>query len=299
METALVVMAAGIGSRFKEGIKQLEAVGPNGEVLLEYAVHDAIEAGFNKVIFVIRQELEAGFHQKLGSSIERKIKVEYAYQRLDELPDGFKTPESRQKPWGTGQAVLAAKSLLDCPFAVINADDYYGKDGFKKLHDFLINNQSDTGYCMAGFILGNTLSDNGAVTRGICSVNKENQVTEIIETGNIIKTATGAAVKSADKETALDATAYASMNMWGFPKSFLSVLESEFKSFLSKSINDSKAEYLLPSVVNELIQAKRAAVTVLPTDAVWYGMTYKEDTVIVRNAIKAMIDDGKYPSTLF
>lgn len=299
MDTTLVVMAAGIGSRFKVGIKQLEGVGPNKEILLEYSVYDAIKTGFDKVVFVIRRDIEKDFHERLGSSIEKRIKVEYAYQEIFDLPNGYIPPKERTKPWGTGQAVLAAKHLINGPFAVINADDYYGKNGFNKIYDFLVNNKTKNCYCMAGFVLGNTLSDNGAVTRGLCKADFDKIVTEITETSGIEKTKDGAVAKSGGIETPLDINSYVSMNMWGFKKSFINELENNFSKFLDKNINDLKAEYLLPSVVNQLIEEKKIKVSLLETNDIWYGMTYKDDVSTVMNAIRSMIDKGMYPNKLY
>lgn len=300
MNTTLVIMAAGIGSRFGEGLKQLEPVGPNGEVLMEYAIHDAISVGFNRIIFVIRKEIEADFHKQIGSKIPANIKIDYAYQELSDLPEGYCLTTERKKPWGTGQAILSTRHLIKEPFAVINADDYYGKEGFEKIHDFLISKASKTAFCMAGFILGNTVSDNGAVTRGVCEVNKENELIKITETTGITKTSTGIASISDDKTSSpLDKNCYVSMNMWGFAADFIHELEDNFKVFLDENLNNPKSEYLLPSVVDNMIQAKKVAVSVLPTSEHWYGMTYKADTDTVKAAIKNMIETGKYPQKLF
>ena len=299
MDATLVVMAAGIGSRFKIGIKQLEGIGPNKELLLEYSVYDAVDAGFNRIIFVIRRDIEKDFHERMGSSIEKRVKIEYAYQELFDLPDGYTPPETRTKPWGTGHAVLAARHLINEPFAVINADDYYGKDGFQKIYDFLVNNKEENCCCMAGFILGNTLSDNGAVTRGLCKADNNKIVTEIAETKGIEKINNSAVVKSENKDIVLDMNSYVSMNMWGFKKDFIKELEKNFYKFLDENLDDLNAEYLLPSVVNQLIEEDRIKVFLLETNDIWYGMTYKDDVITVVNAIKSMIDKGIYPNKLY
>ena len=207
-KTALVIMAAGIGSRFGKGIKQLAPVGPNGEIIMDYSIHDALEAGFNKVVFIIRKDLEEEFRRVIGERIEKITEVAYAFQSLDDLPEGFEKPADRTKPWGTGQAVLAAKKVIKIPFIVINADDYYGKEGFKAVHEYLVNGGES---CMAGFVLKNTLSDNGGVTRGICKMDEGNNLTEVVETKNIVKTATGAEADG----VAVDVNSLVSMNMCG------------------------------------------------------------------------------------
>ena len=236
MNTTLVVMAAGIGSRFGGGIKQLEPVGPNGEIIMDYAIHDAKEAGFNKVVFIIRKDLEKDFKEIIGNRISKVIDIDYAFQELDNLPDGFSVPEGRKKPFGTGQAVLACKGIVNEPFAVINADDYYGKEAFVKVHDFLVNPEKSGkkyDFCMAGFILGNTLSDNGAVTRGICKVNEDNILVSVDETGGIERVSADKVVCEKDgKQVEVSSDSYVSMNMWGLTPDFFDELETRFVTFL-------------------------------------------------------------------
>ena len=235
-KTALVIMAAGIGSRFGKGIKQLAPVGPNGEIIMDYSIHDALEAGFNKVVFIIRKDLEEEFRRVIGERIEKITEVEYAFQALEDLPAGFEKPADRTKPWGTGQAVLAAKAVLNEPFMVINADDYYGKEAYVKVHDYLIQEQPDDGIlhiCMAGFRLGNTLSDNGSVTRGVCHI-EEGTLTGVTETHNIFKTADGAEARNDDKVEKLDVKSLVSMNMWGLTPVFMYTLDKGFVDFLSE-----------------------------------------------------------------
>ena len=302
-KTALVVMAAGIGSRFGGGIKQLEPVGPSGEIIMDYSVHDALEAGFNKVVFIIRKDLEKDFKEIIGNRMEKLTEVEYAFQEVDNLPEGFTKPEGRTKPWGTGQAVLSCKGIIKEPFVVINADDYYGKEAFVKVHDFLVQEHPDDGklkFCMAGFILGNTLSDNGAVTRGVCKV-EDGFLTGVVETSGIVKTADGAAAPDAEGNlVAMDAKGHVSMNMWGLTPEFLDTLDAGFKEFLSQlKPGDIKAEYLLPGIVDSMIQSGKATVEVLETKDKWFGVTYKEDKQSVVDAFKDLIAKGVYKEKLF
>ena len=301
--TSLVIMAAGIGSRFGGGIKQLEPVGPNGEIIMDYSIHDALEAGFNKVIFIIRKDLEKDFKEIIGNRIEKIAPVEYAFQEIEDLPEGFSVPEGRKKPWGTGQAILAARNLIKEPFLVINADDYYGKEGFKKIHDYMVNGmeEKDGVYdmCMAGFILSNTLSENGGVTRGICRVDENGMLQEIIETHNIEKDGDKAVVREGDIETEYDADSPVSMNMWGLTPEFFAILKNGFEQFLNKTdMEDLKAEYLLPTIIGELLKEGTVSVKVLKSEDQWFGVTYKEDRETVVEAVKSLIDKGIYPDKL-
>ena len=293
-KTALVIMAAGIGSRFGKGIKQLEPVGPNGEIIMDYSIHDALEAGFNKVVFIIRKDLEEEFRRVIGERIEKITEVEYVFQELDDLPEGFTKPADRTKPWGTGQAVLAAKDVIKTPFIVINADDYYGKEGFKAVHEYLVNGGKS---CMAGFVLKNTLSDNGGVTRGICKMDENGNLTEVVETKNIVKTADGAEADG----VVVDVNSLVSMNMWGLTPDFLDVLENGFKEFFEKEVpsNPQKAEYLIPIFIGELLEQGKMSVKVLKTNDTWYGMTYHEDVAAVKDSFKKMLEKGVYKADLF
>ena len=302
MKTALVIMAAGIGSRFGGGIKQLEPVGANGEIIMDYSIFDAMEAGFNKIIFIIRKDIEADFRAIIGDRIEavcakRGVEVGYAFQSLTDVPAGVTVPEGRAKPWGTGQAVLAAKELIDCPFAVINADDYYGKEAFQKLHAFLDVPRKAGEYAMAGFILKNTLSENGGVTRGVCQVDEDNNLTDVVETSDIVKTAAGAAVDGRD----VDADAYVSMNMWGLGQDFLPILEEGFAAFFETAAkaNPLKAEYLLPIFIGQLLREKKVSVKVLETKDKWFGVTYREDKPMVVDSFRKLIAAGVYSEKLF
>ena len=302
--TTLVIMAAGLGSRFGSGIKQLEPFGPNGEIIMDYSIYDALAAGFNKIVFIIRRSLEKDFKEVIGNRIEKIANVAYAYQELDDLPAGFTVPEGRTKPWGTGQAILCCKDIVDEPFAVINADDYYGKEAFVKLHDYLINPapvSEALNFCMAGFILGNTLSDNGSVTRGICHVNSKKHLLGVKETHDIYKTENGAGVPNGTGGfTPIDPKSIVSMNMWGFTPELFDILEKGFSNFLSDITRDGlKAEYLIPTVVDSLIKNGTAQVTMLETNDKWFGVTYREDKENVVKSLRKLIDAGIYPEKLF
>ncbi len=296
MKTSLVIMAAGIGSRFGGGIKQLEPVGPNGEIIMDYSIHDALEAGFDRVVFIIRHDLEKDFREVIGERIEKICPVAYAFQEKDDLPDGFTCPAERTKPWGTGQAVLACRGIVNEPFLIINADDYYGKEAFRIAHEFLVQNEEAKGnYCMPGFILKNTLSDNGAVTRGICRVDEQAYLTEVAETSGIVKTASGAAVEKDGTLTPVDPDAIVSMNMWAMTPDFLEVLHEGFPKFLANVPEGNvKAEYLLPLIVDELVQTGRATVKVIPSHDRWFGVTYREDKVSVMAAFEELYARGEY-----
>lgn len=300
---ALVVMAAGIGSRYGGGIKQLAKVGPSGELVIDYSVYDAKEAGFDKVIFIIRKDIEADFKEIIGDRIAEKMEVVYVYQDLKDLPEGFTCPADRTKPWGTGHAVLCCKDVLDGPFAVINADDYYGKEAFRLIYDYLVSEQEEDGVhhvAMAGFILGNTLSDHGSVTRGVCHVSQDGSLTGIDETKEIIRGDDGVVTGVYNgKKSVLDANGLVSMNFWGFRKSFLPRLESGFKSFLEGiEEGDVKAEYLLPIMIDGMLMSGEADVAVLPTRDQWFGITYAEDKELVMEKFREMCQKGIYKSPL-
>ena len=304
-KTSLVIMAAGIGSRFGGGIKQLEPVGPNGEIIMDYSIYDALEAGFDKIVFIIRKDIEKDFREIIGNRIEKVAHVEYAFQAIDALPEGFSVPDGRTKPWGTGQAILAAKDVIHEPFLVINADDYYGKEGFKKLHDYMVEEMDDDGemmkMCMAGFILANTLSENGGVTRGICDVDQNGYLKKVTETYDIYREPDRMHALTKDGEpTFVSANQYVSMNMFGLPVSFLDELERGFPEFLANvKEGDLKAEYLLPTIVDQCIRSNKAKVRLLETRDKWFGVTYKEDKPAVVAAIQKLIADGVYPEKLF
>lgn len=297
-KTTLVIMAAGMGSRFG-GIKQLEPVGPSGEIILDYSVFDAIAAGFGKVVFVIRKDIEEDFKAVVGNRLEQQIEVAYVLQDIDKLPQGFQKPEGRTKPWGTGQAVLSCRGVVKEPFAVINADDYYGKESFRIINHFL-QNSVDCGkkyhFCMVGFELGNTLSEHGAVTRGICKVGENGILEGIEETSGILKKGTMAVTPL--KQLPFEQPV--SMNMWGFTPDFLDILEGQFANFLGGiEGNEQKAEFLLPSVVDGLIQSGLAQVDVLKTSEHWFGVTYREDKEYVKASFRQLLEAGLYPDKLF
>ena len=304
-DTALVIMAAGIGSRFGGGIKQLEPVGPGGEIIMDYSIHDAMEAGFNKVIFIIRRDLEKDFKEIIGHRIEKLLPVEYAYQELQDLPAGYEVTPGRTKPWGTGQAVLSVTGMVDGPFLVINADDYYGREGFRRIHDYMaehMDSQSEIyDICMGGFVLSNTLSDNGTVTRGVCQVDGDGFLTNVTETYNIQMKEDGLhATDESGAPVTISPSQPVSMNMWGLPASFIQELEKGFPVFLdSLKEGDIKSEYLLPKIIDNLVQNKKARVTVLDTPDKWFGVTYREDKQAVTDAIRGLIESGVYEEKLF
>ena len=297
MDTTLLIMAAGIGSRFGGGIKQLEPVDEQGHIIMDYSIHDAIEAGFNKVIFIIRKDIEEEFREVIGSRIsaicaEHNVTVDYEFQDINDIPGEL--PAGRTKPWGTGQAVLSARDLITTPFIVINADDYYGKEGFKAVHTYLVEGGKS---CMAGFVLKNTLSDNGGVTRGICKMDADHNLTEVVETKNIVKIADGAAADGVK----LDTESLVSMNMWGLTPDFLQTLEKGFAEFFKEEVpaNPLKAEYLIPIYIGELLKKDQMSVKVLRTNDTWYGMTYHEDVAAVKESFRQMLAEGVYKEELF
>lgn len=303
MKTTLVIMAAGIGSRFGGGIKQMEPLGPSGEIIIDYSINDAIEAGFDKVVFIIRHDLEKDFKEVIGDRISKKIEVSYAFQEKEDLPEGFSVGE-RKKPWGTGQAILSAIDVVKEPFAVINADDYYGKEGFKLIHDWLVSGASVTDekrhFAMAGFELRNTLSENGGVTRGVCKADENGFMTDILETENIEKIDGKAGVRTENGINFYDDETLVSMNMWGIGPDFISdVLKPGFVEFL-KNIPEGniKAEYLLPMVIGELVEKGEADVKILHTKDKWFGVTYAEDKDAVKAAFKDLVAKGIYPEKI-
>ena len=297
----LVVMAAGMGSRYG-GLKQLDAVGPHGQVILDYSVYDAYRAGFERVVFVIKPEIEAAFRERVGERIARKMDACYVFQTIEDLPAGYSAPEGRVKPWGTCHAVLAARGEVDGPFAVINADDRYGPEGFRGIYEHF-KHASAGEYCMAGYLLGNTLTENGSVARGVCETDSEGRLVSVTERTRIEKTASGARYTedggASWTDIALDSTV--SMNLWGFTRDFMDEAWTRFPAFLDRTLRENplKGEYFLPGVVTQLLEEGRASVRVLRTRDRWYGVTYKEDRASVTAAFGRLTEEGVYPEELW
>lgn len=300
MKPALVVMAAGIGSRYG-GLKQIDPVGPGGEIILDYSVYDAIRAGFGKVVFIIRRDIEKDFKTIIGSHFAKRIQVEYVYQELTDLPSGFSVPPGRVKPWGTGRAVLSCKNAVKEPFGVINADDLYGAESYKVLAEYLSNlDPAGNAYAMVGFRIANTLSDYGYVTRGICEADASRMLSSVTERFKIEKTQTGARYQDEKGQwVEMQGDEIASMNMWGFTPTLFKFLEQKFPLFLRAASGNLKAEFLMPSIADELIKEHRITMKVLDTSARWLGITYKEDKPEVQKNIRELIDRKVYPASLW
>ena len=299
----LVIMAAGMGSRYG-GLKQIDPIDAQGHIIMDFSIFDAKKAGFEKVVFIIKKENEADFKEAVGKRIEEKMEVEYVFQDINNIPEGFEVPEGRVKPWGTAHAVLSCIDVIDGPFAVINADDYYGRDAFEKIYNYLSTTEDDDKYryIMVGYQLKNTVTDNGHVARGVCSVDENGFLEKVVERTRIEKRDGGIAFTEDDGETweALDGDSVVSMNMWGFSESFMKEIQNGFESFLEEGLktNPLKCEYYLPSVVTRLLEADQATVKVLTSKDKWYGVTYKEDKQMVMDAIKSMQDNGLYPDEM-
>ena len=291
-DITLLIMAAGMGSRYG-GLKQLDSVGPNGETIIDYSVYDAIRAGFNKVVFIIRRDFEKEFKSQITSKYEGSIQVEFAFQELNNLPDGFECPPDRQKPWGTGHAILSAADLIQEPFVVINGDDFYGLESYQIVSDYY-KNEGDM-FTMVAYELGNTLSEFGGVTRGLCTLEND-LLSTVIETSNLERSESGV---SSDRNLELDGSEPVSMNVWGFTPDLFPYMKSMFNEFLKLEGKELKSEFFIPSVVNNLIQSNIKAVKVLKTGSSWFGVTYKEDKPHVVNKIKSLVDNYEYPLKLF
>lgn len=301
MKPTLLVLAAGMGSRYG-GLKQIDPIGPNGEIIIDYSIFDAVKAGFGKVVFVIRKDIEDMFKEHIGSRFEGIIPVEYAYQQLEDIPKGFSIPDGRTKPWGTGHAIYAARNVVKESFAVINADDFYGKSAYNLIADKL-KTAMDTDvadYSMVGFVLSNTLSENGFVSRGVCELGQNNILDTVVERTNIVKTSTGAeaTLENGDK-LPLTGDEVVSMNFWGFTPSLFKHLESMFTTFLKEKGSELKSEFYIPSVVAELIKEGKAKAEVLTSVDSWFGVTYPEDKEQVVNSVRTLVENGSYPNKLF
>ncbi len=301
MKPTLFVLAAGMGSRYG-GLKQLDGLGPNGETIMDYSIFDAIRGGFGKVVFVIRHDFEQAFREQILPKYESKIPVELVFQAIDSLPEGFTCPEERTKPWGTNHAVLMGKDVINEPFAVINADDFYGRDSFAVIGAELAKEQSTKGnYCMVGFRVGNTLSESGTVSRGVCATDDEGYLTTVVERTAIARNEQGEVQfpDENDQIQTIGENTPVSMNLWGFTPDYFDFSMASFISFLNENINAPKAEFFIPITVNELIQSGQGRVKVLDTTSKWFGVTYAEDRPEVVAKIQALVDDGEYPSPLF
>ena len=300
----LVIMAAGMGSRYG-GLKQMDPVDSEGHIIMDFSMYDAKRAGFDKVIFIIKREFEEGFREKVGKRIEKYMEVSYAFQDIGNIPAGYEVPEGRVKPWGTAHAVLSCIDQVDGPFAVINADDYYGREAFRLIYDYLSAHEDDEKYryTMVGYLLGNTVTDNGHVSRGICEINRQGELISVEERTRIEKRDGGIAFTEDDGKTWTEVSgdAVVSMNMWGFTKSILHEIRDGFPAFLDKGLksNPMKCEYYLPAVVSRLLEEGKATAAVLKSADKWYGITYKEDKPVVVAALQKMKDDGIYPMHLW
>ena len=301
----LVVMAAGMGSRYG-GLKQLDPVGNHGQLIIDYSIYDARRAGFETVVFVIKRELEDAFKAAIGDRLSKVIDVRYAYQELSDLPEGYSVPDGRVKPWGTCHAILAARDVVDGPFAVVNADDYYGPEGFREIYDYLAANPDRPGcyeFAMVGYRLGNTVTENGSVARGICEEDEHNFLVRVTERTRIEAEGADARFTEDGGETwtRLSGDTVVSMNLWGFTRSFMDEASARFPAFLDKTLaeNPLKGEYFLPSVVTQLLDEHKARVKVLRSADKWYGVTYREDRPVVLKAIADMTASGLYPDNLW
>lgn len=298
MKPTLLVLAAGMGSRYG-GLKQIDPIGPSNETIIDYSIHDAIEAGFGKIVFVIRESFEEEFKAIFNSKLTGKIEVDYVNQEIEKVPDGITFNKEREKPWGTGHAILMAKDCINEPFAVINADDYYGAEAFTTIADYLSNTITDQEYCMVGYQLANTISENGSVSRGVCETNENDHLTTVVERTHIEKLEDGIAYKENEQWVSLPADAIVSMNFWGFTPQLFEHLESQFVTFLKEKGDQLKSEFFIPSVVANIIHDGKTKVKVLKSDAQWFGVTYREDKEKAIDAIGKLIEKGAYPSSLW
>jgi len=298
MKPTLLILAAGMGSRYG-GLKQIEPVGPNGETILEYSVFDAIRTGFGKIVFVIRRSFADAFMSRFESKLRGRIEVGYVYQELDHLPQGYQLPADRVKPWGTGHAILMAKDVIREPFAAINADDFYGAQAYREIAGFFQNGVSPATYAMVGYLLKNTLSDFGTVSRGVCKTDQDGNLTEINERTKVFREGSSVFYKEEGVRTELDENAPVSLNFWGFHPSLFAHLETQFKSFLDEKINLPKSEFFIPSVVFNLIRSGAVQTKVLRADSPWFGVTYPDDKAFVTAQIRQLVEQGQYPENLW
>ena len=300
MKPTLLILAAGMGNRYG-GLKQIDPIGPNGEIIIDYSIYDAIRAGFGKLVFIIRHYFEDAFKEKIGNKFDGIVETAYAYQELDAALGRFALPPDREKPWGTGHATLMGRDFIEEPFAVINADDYYGIDSFKMMADFLCGHEvSATAYAMVGFQLRNTLSEYGSVARGVCYCDGDDYLSDIFERTGVEKHGNGARYFDKDgTEHLLTGDEVVSMNLWGFHQSVFEHTSAKFKDFLKEHGNDPKAELFIPTVIDDLVESGKVKVKVLPTHDTWFGVTYKEDREIAERCIRKLIADGLYPEKLW
>ena len=298
MKPTLFVLAAGMGSRYGS-LKQLDGLGPNGETIMDYSIFDAIRGGFGKVVFVIRHSFAEEFIEKVVNKYAQVIPTEVVYQELNYLPEGFSVPEGREKPWGTNHAVMMGKEVIKEPFAVINADDFYGRESFAIIADWLSKQEGENKYCMVGYRVGNTMSESGTVSRGICETNEASELTSVVERTKIGYYNGGIAFNEGEEWTMLDPNVPVSMNMWGFTPDYFKYSDEIFVEFLKENMSNLKSEFFIPLIVNELIQTNRASVTVLDTPSKWFGVTYAQDRPDVVAKIQSLVDAGEYPSPLF
>lgn len=300
MKPTLIIMAAGMGSRYG-GLKQLDGVGPSGETIMDYSLFDAVRSGFGKVVFVIARHFEKDFREKVLSKYENHIPAEVVFQSIDALPEGFTPPADRTKPWGTGHAVLMAKDVVNEPFAVINADDFYGRGGFEALNEWLSNADKAGQFCMVGYRVGNTLSESGSVSRGVCETDSQRYLTSVTERAEIRRQEGRGIIfrDENDEYHTLDENTPVSMNMWGFTPDYFDFSENLFSDFLRDKGGELKSEFYIPTVVNEAIHSSKATVKVLDTDAKWFGVTYAEDRPDVVAKIAALVEVGEYPAILW
>ena len=298
MKPTLLILAAGMGSRYGS-LKQLDAIGPNGETIIDYSVYDALRAGFGKVVFIIRESFAFEFEEKVAAKFRDKIKIAYAFQPMNVIFEDIPNMPEREKPWGTGHAVLVAKDIINEPFAVANADDYYGISSFQKMADFLTRRTTSNHYSMIGFVLSKTLSDNGSVSRGICHSNENHYLESVVETKNIERVGETIEFENDGKKGTLSEDTLVSMNLWGFHPAFFETLENHFHAFAKENFTNPRSEFYIPLVINDLIEKEEAMVEVIPSVEQWYGVTYKEDKPIIQTAIEQMSEEGLYPKPLW